>query len=420
MAVDNQTELLRRLAARFTPEAFETSGDGQNIDPSQYPPGELRLIARRLANGEAPEMIRPDLSAEALAVLFAQDPDAAAPRLRVLTAHMVLSTEWPEPKALVPGLLVIGLNILAGKPKVGKSWLALQLAHAVSAGGMSLGQRVERGPVLYLALEDSPSRLKKRMLMQQWDADRAPADFITMTEFAEQIGGLWGEGLGHLAAEIRTKGYRLVVIDTFSRALRCDQDRVHEVTAALSPLQTMGHELNCAVLLLDHHRKAADGENPLQDVLGSVAKSAIADSIWGLYKQQGKAGAVLKIEGRDIDDQILDLRFDRLTGSWQVQATANGMPLAGGRADVLEAVRSLGQATLEEVIEMTGADKGNAYRYLQDLTSEGYLLYDKSRRPARYSVSIGKQVETTEQRSSTTLTTTTTDTTSTTGTTTGL
>lgn len=402
MAKLDLAEQRRAVASMLTASPAEPGPDPASLNPADFDADLAPVVALwcyMRQDGQGPPAAAAKLR-ETLphlaAALVAVDPDAPAPGLRVLSAREILTTEWPEPKSLVPGLLVIGLNILAGRPKVGKSWLALQLAHAVSAGGVTLGQQVEQGPALYLALEDSPARLKKRMLMQRWNADRSPADFVTMRDFADQIGSFRGEGLARLAGEIRSRGYRLVVVDTFSRAVMCDQDRVHEVTAALSPLQELAHTLNCAILVVDHHRKSADGDNPLQDILGSVAKPAVADAIWGLYKQPGKAGAVLKVEGRDIDDQTLELTFDRLTGAWQVQATANGMPLAGSRADVLEAVRNLGQATMQEVRELAGLDKGNAYRYLQDLVSGGYLYCDKTRRPACYSVASEKQLETVE------------------------
>src|SRR5262249_35063944 len=57
-----------------------------------------------------------------------------------------------------------GLTLLAGKPKLGKSWLALHLGLAVSCGGVALGRiDVDAGDVLYLALEDTKRRLPGRI-----------------------------------------------------------------------------------------------------------------------------------------------------------------------------------------------------------------------------------------------------------------
>ncbi|HJC54538.1 MAG TPA: AAA family ATPase, partial [Candidatus Gemmiger stercoravium] len=65
---------------------------------------------------------------------------------------------------LVDGLLAPGLYILGGSPKVGKSWMALQLCLAVCGGGAFLGRATRKSEVLYLALEDGPQRLHSRAL----------------------------------------------------------------------------------------------------------------------------------------------------------------------------------------------------------------------------------------------------------------
>ena len=58
------------------------------------------------------------------------------------SAHSMetLKTMTFEPiKYVVPGVIVEGLTILAGKPKLGKSWLLLHAAIAVASGGFTLG-----------------------------------------------------------------------------------------------------------------------------------------------------------------------------------------------------------------------------------------------------------------------------------------
>ena len=89
-------------------------------------------------------------------------------RQSLLSADEILTTDWPEPVWAIPAILPVGLSVLAGPPKVGKSWLALQFAQAVASGGMALGFPVEFGRVLYLALEDPSRRLKERMVKQNW------------------------------------------------------------------------------------------------------------------------------------------------------------------------------------------------------------------------------------------------------------
>ena len=51
------------------------------------------------------------------------------------TMAELMAAGFPRAGWVVPGLLPTGLSTLAGRPKMGKSWLALQVACAVGAGG---------------------------------------------------------------------------------------------------------------------------------------------------------------------------------------------------------------------------------------------------------------------------------------------
>src|SRR5215212_685192 len=81
-----------------------------------------------------------------------------------MSATELMRLELPPVKWAVPGVLPEGVAILAGKPKMGKSWLALGLCVAVAAGGRALGKiPVEQGAALYLGLEDQKRRLQRRL-----------------------------------------------------------------------------------------------------------------------------------------------------------------------------------------------------------------------------------------------------------------
>jgi len=65
----------------------------------------------------------------------------------------------------VPKYLPEGLTLLGGRPKIGKSWQALDIAAAVAEGSMCLGEQCEQGDVLALMLEDSDRRLQRRFTL---------------------------------------------------------------------------------------------------------------------------------------------------------------------------------------------------------------------------------------------------------------
>jgi len=143
------------------------------------------------------------------------------------TADELLSAQFPPIVWVVPDLLPEGLSFLAGRPKLGKSWLALQIARAVTCGGRFLSCTVAQGPVLYLALEDGKRRLQSRMRQQEWPASRHAVFYTTWAP-------LDAGGLEALCTEMDTMPYRLVVIDTLSRALsgKQDQNGVSDMTVS--------------------------------------------------------------------------------------------------------------------------------------------------------------------------------------------
>ncbi len=59
------------------------------------------------------------------------------------TVAELLAAKFPEPKWAVPHIIPQGVTNCAGRPKIGKSWMGLQIAHAVGTGGQTLGQKVE-------------------------------------------------------------------------------------------------------------------------------------------------------------------------------------------------------------------------------------------------------------------------------------
>lgn len=306
------------------------------------------------------------------------EPRAAT--LEIISADDLLTTEWPEPEWVVPGLFPVGLTLLAGRPKVGKSWLALQLAQAVTTGGKFLGQRVKQGRVLYLALEDSRRRIAARMSLQGWATGGGVCDFVTIGGL-QKVGFLNKGGAAVLAGTIRAKQYRLVIVDTLSRAISGDQNDSREMTRAIAPLQVLAHEMGIGLVVLDHHNKlgaanphsggGSEGETPIDpvvNILGSTAKAALADCVMGLYKTPDKKGAVLAITGRDVEERAIALQFDKQTRRWQGNGNPTEAALTETRRKVLDVIRQhpngIGCSALAEIL---GRNRGTVRRDLQHL-----------------------------------------------------
>lgn len=307
------------------------------------------------------------------AVVRAQPPRQSTVKTR-WTAAEILAFDFPEPRWLVNGLVPFGLIMLGGRPKVGKSWLALQIAIAIGSGGVMFGEFVHKGKVLYLALEDSPRRIQNRLNKQK--AERPNITFCnSYTPFTEG-------GLVELQAEISAGGYNLCVIDTFARAIsgrrRVDHDDTGDMTSIVGNIQQIATNLDVAILVIDHHRKSNGFEaSPIDDILGSTAKSAVADCAMGIYREQGKKGAVLKITGRDVEEQELALEWDPELFCWQSLGDANDVRKDSFQANIIMAIRTLKEdgdiPTTTRIAKFLRKDKGYTSATLTDLVNIGKL-----------------------------------------------
>ena len=93
-------------------------------------------------------------------------------RLLTIDGETLMSQPLTPLNFVVDTLLSQGLHILAGSPKVGKSWLALWLAVTVAKGESIWGMGVKQGTTLYLCLEDSTLRIQNRLFEITEDAPR--------------------------------------------------------------------------------------------------------------------------------------------------------------------------------------------------------------------------------------------------------
>lgn len=308
-----------------------------------------------------------DNSAE-IAALRAGD---AEPGKRLWTAAEILRAEFPEPKWIVHGLLPTGLISLGGRPKLGKSWKSLQIAVAVGTGGKFLGRDVERGKVLYLALEDSPRRIQDRLRKQQ----------VTGTptiDFHFEWQPLAGQGTVDLFSAVDSGGYSLVIVDTLSRALgRADQMDLGAMGVAIGSLQRLAIDREICLLLIDHHRKSASsGEgDPIDDLMGSTGKSAPVDVALGLYRKRGDRNAILKVTGRDVEEQELAVNFDRELFCWQLVGDAGAVRTDTVQAGILEALDELGgESTAAKIAQWLGRDRSNVRKELLELMHKNAVI----------------------------------------------
>lgn len=230
------------------------------------------------------------------------------------TARTLIDADFPPVRWIVKGLLPEGLAFLGGSPKRGKSWVAIQLAVDIIAGRHTFGTTLP-GKVIYLALEDSPRRMKDRIMAM--GAPRSD-DLIVLHSFPKLDDG----GTNKLLDLIGEHQPSLVVIDTLARVLsrKVDPNSSIDITDILGPIQANALRTHTAVLVNDHHRKPSDNPTDMiDDLAGSTAKAAVADVVMGLYRKFNDPNAILKVTGRDIEEKELPLLWNAVKMRWSVE-----------------------------------------------------------------------------------------------------
>ena len=247
-------------------------------------------------------------------------------RLRTIDGATLMSQPIQPLNFVVDTLLSQGLHILAGSPKVGKSWLALWLAVAVAKGEPVWGMPVKQGTTLYLCLEDSTLRIQNRLLDITEDA---PSTVHFCTEAALLGRGLEGQLEGFLTEHPDTS---LVIIDTLQMIRGTSYDNTYANDYRdLSALKRIADAHGIAVLLIHHLRK-----EPATDVFsrisGTTAISGAVDSSFTLVEEQrGSGKAKLTCIGRDIEYRELKLERNG-ENVWELVADSRTQPeLLGDR-----------------------------------------------------------------------------------------
>ena len=234
--------------------------------------------------------------------------------LTYLDGETLISTVLPPIRFVVDKLLPQGLHILAGAPKVGKSWLALWLCLCVAKGEPVWNFPTLRGGVLYLCLEDSYSRIQNRLLDI---TDNAPADLCFATVSEKLHSGLEEQIEGFLGAHPDTA---LVVIDTLQRirAVGNEANPYASDYRDLGVLKELADRNRIAILLIHHLRKLND-EDPMNMISGTTGISGATDT--NLVLKKGKrsgSAATLYCTGRDIPYRELALEFDGEDHVWKL------------------------------------------------------------------------------------------------------
>ena len=208
----------------------------------------------------------------------------------------------PRKKFIINSLLASGLSIIAGSPKVGKSWLVLDWCVRIAKGKDVWNLHTDSGTTLYLSLEDDESRLQDRLTAI---TDEVPSDVHFVTDCSKLDERLEEQIQTFVDEHMDTV---LIIIDTFQL------------------IKKLAAELKIAILLVHHLRKQGDTD-PINEISDTNGIAGCADALFVLKKSNRTQGnATLFCTGRDIEDREIELAFSKEDCTWKMTADSAENP----------------------------------------------------------------------------------------------
>lgn len=332
-----------------------------------------QLVSDHSTHGLAQDYQQHAANGNGHAEAFADDGrEDTQPHQGIYNAATLKHWEFPPQQQAVDDLLPIGLNLIAGPPKLGKSWFALNIGCAVQSGGKALSRfDVSKGDVLFLALEDSPRRMQNRLLILHGDFDEWPA---ALPDFAHEVPGGWDKLQPFLTQWLDAHANaRLVVIDTFAKIRpprKRNEDPYLADYALAAQLQKLALARGVCLLLVLHTKKGPE-EDFISAVSGTHGVTGAADVVMVLKRKRGELEGTLSVTGRDIEER--DLAMKMIDGDWLCLGDATEVRRSESRKNIIDALSKGGSLTPAEIATAAMMPRGTVRRLLSGMLEKGEI-----------------------------------------------
>ncbi len=278
----------------------------------------------------------------------------------IITGDELMKKEFKDTEWIIEDIIPKGLSILAGKPKIGKSWFALQEAL----------EYAKNEPTLYIALEDKPQRLQKRMI--DLNITEPPKNFNAMFEILP----INSDGIKQLKSLIERTKAKLVIIDTFQRFRGTDKKGNNNIYSMdyeiMEKIKKIADEFDIGILLL-HHTRKGESNDPVELISGTTGLAGGADTLLVLQRGRGKDEATLFITGRDIEEKNFALKF--IDNRWEFLGDSDEYKKSQVRMKIIEILKEAEEPlSSKAIVELTDLKAGTVTSALYRMVKDGEIL----------------------------------------------
>lgn len=306
-------------------------------------------------------------------------------KLATKTDTEILVAEYDSPTFIVPGLIPVGLSILAAKPKSGKSLMAIDLGNCLANGSRFLGKfELPEREVLYFALEDTELRIQNRL--KKLSDDPSGTGKLHCAIHCGRLDQGFLSDLENWLTQKPATG--LVIIDTFNKVRRLKRRGTTPYEKdynEINELKRFADDHKIALLVI-HHLRKSEGRDITDMIAGSTGITAAADGIMILQKERGSNQATFSVAGRDIPDFEVDLVLNQESLYWEISTPTD--ELTKERAEVLAVLKNENRPMkLGEIAAAVEKKNNNVHKLLAGLIiagnvgKTGYGIYQFKNEP---------------------------------------
>lgn len=290
---------------------------------------------------------------------FLNDFNLNPNRLSTISMGELFENVYCGKPPIIDGILYPGTYVLAGAPKVGKSFLVAQIAYHISTGKELWGHEVKSGTVLYLALEDDHKRLQSR-LSRMFGVETT--DKLHLAINSKKLGDGLTEQLDDFIE--KHQDTRLVIIDTLQKIREATTDKYsysgdYEIIGEIKKFA----DSKGVCIILVHHTRKQQASDVFEMISGTTGILGGADGAFILHKEnRTDTQAILDIVGRDQSEQRIFLRKNEDTLVWDFEKSETEFheaptdPIIEKVADFINSENPKWSGTATELGEQIGSD----------------------------------------------------------------